>query len=229
MLLQELGNGELPSLVIFDLDGTLVDSVPDLAVAVNTMLAAMNKPEVSQDCVRNWVGNGAPMLVRRALAVYDGKAAEGLGNDDIVQPLSLFMQAYSQQTSALSRLYPGAHECLRKLYDLGIKIAIVTNKPKQFVGPILKSLNIQGYISFVVGGDCLKEKKPHPLPLLHCLARYGVDNKQALMIGDSRHDISAAKAAGIPVVAVTYGYNHGQSVACYKPDAVVDSLLELAS
>ncbi len=233
MLLRKLfagrdARGDLPKLVMFDLDGTLVDSVPDLAAAVDSMLETLGCPPAGVEKVGRWVGNGAPMLVRRALAdSCEGAVVETLTEADIARPLALFLAAYGDSATHLSRCYEGVEACLRALRDFAIPQLVVTNKPERFVAPILESLGLAPFIDWAVGGDSLAEKKPHPLPLLHCLERYGVNAGEALMVGDSDNDIRAARAAGVPVVAVSYGYNHGRSIADCGADAVVDDLRQL--
>ena len=226
MLLRELSL-ELPTLVMFDLDGTLVDSVPDLAAAVDTMLQALGRPAAGEALVRDWVGNGAAVLVQRALAQATDAEAAGAEIADEPEALALFLNAYEAHTARHSCLYPGVLECLQGLQQLGITMAVVTNKPERFVAPLLDALGIGTYIDLIVGGDTLAQKKPHPQPLLHCLAQFQTPAAQALMVGDSKHDIHAARSAQVAVAAVSYGYNHGEPVADAKPDVVIDNLMAL--
>jgi len=225
---KEWGVTAVPALAMFDLDGTLVDSVPDLAAAVDWMLRQLGREAAGEVRVRHWVGNGAAMLVRRALAgCFDGDTVAALTDADIAEPLALFLAAYGDHSLQRSCLYPGVNSCLQGLQRRGVKMAVVTNKPEQFVAPILQSLGIADYFELILGGDSLPQKKPHPLPLWHCLEHFGVEAERALMVGDSSNDILAAQAARVAVAAVTYGYNQGKSVTDYSPDWVVDSLEEL--
>lgn len=225
---KDWGAAGVPALAMFDLDGTLVDSVPDLAAAVDQMLHQLGRAAAGEEQVRQWVGNGAAMLVRRALAGrFDGEEVAALTDADIADPLALFMAAYGGNSCQHSGLYPGVEPCLQELQRRGVKMAVVTNKPEQFVEPLLQARGIADYFDLILGGDSLENKKPHPQPLLHCLEHFGVGAARALMVGDSGNDILAAQAARVAVAAVTYGYNQGKSVTDFGPDWVVDNLVEL--
>lgn len=223
-LLKQWFAGRWPALVMFDLDGTLVDSVPDLAAAVDEMLIALNRPPVGLARVREWVGNGAALLVRRALA--GDIAAEGVDDGLHEQALSLFMQAYSK-VHRHTVLYPQVVETLDRLRDEGIPLALVTNKPEQFIQPLLEQVGLAGRFRWIVGGDTLPRRKPEPDGLWHVLAQAAVPASQALFVGDSRNDIQAAKAAGVKSLAVRYGYNHGEPIETANPDYVVDNLYQV--
>ncbi|NMY52883.1 phosphoglycolate phosphatase [Pseudomonas sp. WS 5011] len=220
-LLRELFKGELPRLVMFDLDGTLVDSVPDLAAAVDNTLRELGLPAAGIEQVRNWVGNGARVLVRRALA--GGLEHTHVENQLAEQALELFMQFYAAN-HALTRVYPGVQATLDWLREQQVELAIVTNKPERFVAPLLDEKGLGGYFRWIVGGDTLPQQKPDPAALLHVLQLARVDASQALFIGDSRNDVLAAKAAGVPCVALSYGYNHGRPIAEENPAHVLDCL-----
>lgn len=211
--------------VLFDLDGTLVDSVPDIAVAVDAMLAALGRAPAGEQRVRFWVGNGGRMLVRRALA---GDVA-GVADDDPQLPaaLELFFAHYGRSNGAASRLYPGVADALAALSARGLPMAVITNKPHRFIEPLFTALGINHHFRLLLGGDSLPVKKPDPAPLLLACARLGVAPPAALMVGDSRNDIEAARAAGCPVVAVDYGYNYGRPIAAEHPDRVIADLREL--
>lgn len=216
--------GRLPALVMFDLDGTLIDSVPDLAAAVDQMLALRGRPPAGVEQVRLWVGNGARVLVRRALAGSLQHA--GVVEAEAEAALADFLQAYALEHSR-SRLYPGVRACLEHLRQQGVRLALITNKPVRFLPDLLAAHGLQQSFDWVLGGDSLPLQKPDPAPLLHVLQAAGVAAAQALFVGDSRSDILAARAAGVPVVAVSYGYNHGQPIAAENPDLLVDSLAQL--
>jgi len=213
-------------LICFDLDGTLVDSVPDLAAAVNCMLSDLNRPHFSEDEVRGWVGNGAPVLVQRALSGSVNIAADldmALYNDAI----ALFLKHYSANVYNHSVLYPNVKETLTALKAAGFKLAIVTNKPMVQTTPVLELAGISEFFEVVLGGDSLAEKKPNPLPLLHCLEHYQLTAADALMVGDSKNDIIAAQAANFTSFGLTYGYNYGIPISDSNPDFVADDISEL--
>ncbi|MDW5376791.1 phosphoglycolate phosphatase [Halomonas sp. HP20-15] len=211
-------------LVAFDLDGTLIDSVPDLARAVDCVLAAQQLPPAGEAKVRDWVGNGARKLVERALADALG-AAEAARRLDGAQ--RDFLAAYAQAPCVDTTLYPGAREALERLKARGMQLALITNKPHAFIAPILGALGLEGLFDVTLGGDSLPVKKPDPAPLLHAAEILGVTPQASLMVGDSRHDIEAGRRAGFRTLAVPYGYNHGEAVADAGPDGLVESLIEL--
>lgn len=226
--LTRLFNGRMPKMVMFDLDGTLVDSVPDIAVAANGMLADLQKPQVEESLVRTWVGNGAAKLVERALI------NAGFAIDEVIDPafhhaqLDRFKTHYGQHSSVNTYLYDGVLAFLQALSANSVEMTVVTNKPREFVPNILRSLNIDKYFSHIIGGNDLPQRKPAPEPLLHCMKICEcTQSDDVLMVGDSRNDIEAAKNAGIPVVAVNYGYNQGRPVETDQPTLVVSSLVEL--
>lgn len=222
--LRALCAGELPRLVMFDLDGTLVDSVPDLATAVDRMLVELGREPAGVERVRTWVGNGARVLVRRALA--GGLDHSAVGEAQTEQALARFLDIYAD-CHELITLYPGVHELLEALSTAAVELAVVTNKPERFVAPLLEQVGLGGYFRWIIGGDTLPQQKPDPAALLQVMHLAGVSNLQSLFVGDSRSDVLAARAAGVPCVAVSYGYNHGRPVAEEEPDRVVDSLAEL--
>lgn len=222
--LRALCAGELPRLVMFDLDGTLVDSVPDLATAVDRMLAELGRPPAGLEQVRKWVGNGVRVLVRRALAGDIDHAA--VGEAETEQALARFLDIYAD-CHELITLYPGVHELLEALSTAAVELAVVTNKPERFVAPLLEQVGLGGYFRWIIGGDTLPQQKPDPAALLQVMRLAGVSQAQSLFVGDSRTDVLAARAAGVPCVAVSYGYNHGRPVAEEEPALVVDSLAEL--
>lgn len=217
-------NGQLPKLVMFDLDGTLIDSVPDLAAATDQMLVQLGRAPAGVDKVRNWVGNGAPVLVRRALA--DDIDHQAITAEQEAEALAIFMQVYGTGDS-LTTLYPGALETLQSLKVLGLKLALITNKPEKFIPELLAQTHMAEYFDWVVGGDTLPQKKPDPAGLLWVMQQAQVTAQQCLFVGDSRNDVLAAHAAGVACIAVTYGYNYGQPISAENPALVVDDLREL--
>ena len=224
--LEQLFDGRLPRLVMFDLDGTLMDSLPDLASAVDKMLMLLGREPAGIERVRDWVGNGSRVLVRRALA---GKLEhEGVSDELADEALALFMQAYSGGHE-LTTVYPGVRECLDWLREREVRLAIITNKPAQFIEPLLEEKGLAGYFQWLVGGDTLPQQKPDPAALFWVMDKAGVAPGESLFVGDSRNDVRAAKAATVRCVALTYGYNHGEPIADEQPALVLDDLRELVA
>ena len=211
-------------MVMIDLDGTLIDSVPDLAAAANRMLADLGRAVWDEAHYRAWIGNGVPRFVKRALtgemqAEPDAKLYE--------QALALFRRHYGAAVSDLSRPYPGVVEALERLKAQGFSLACITNKAEAFTLPLLKNLDLYKYFKLVLSGDSLPKQKPDPLPLRHACEHFGIDSSHGVLVGDSSNDVQAARAAGMPVICVTYGYNHGHDIRQSLPDAVVDSLTDV--
>lgn len=218
---EQLFPGSLPRLVMFDLDGTLVDSVPDLAAAVDKMLLQLGRPPAGIDSVRQWVGNGAPTLVRRALANHID--AEGVDDAEAERALELFNEAY-EGNHALTVVYPGVRSALKWLQKQGVEMALITNKPERFVAPLLDQMKIGRYFRWIIGGDTLPQKKPDPAALFFVMKMANIPASQSLFVGDSRNDVQAAKAAGVKCVALSYGYNHGRPIAEESPALIIDDL-----
>jgi phosphoglycolate phosphatase len=218
-------NWQHADLILFDLDGTLVDSVPDLALAIDCMLHDTGLPPAGEDKVRQWVGNGAAKLVARALADAQNISEEQLVPAQQSTAFTRFMHHYHQTNGINSMLFTGVKEFLDACQQQSIKLAVVTNKPIEFTHTLLEKLSIQHYFCDVAGGDSFAEKKPHPMPLQKLIQRN--HSQRPIMIGDSMHDVQAARAAKVPVICVSYGYNHGVDISLSKPDLVVDSLAGL--
>jgi phosphoglycolate phosphatase len=214
-----------PAMVLIDVDGTLVDSVPDLAYCVDEMMKQLGMPLRGEQRVREWVGNGVERLTRRALInQLNGEPDEAL----FQKAMPIFEALYRDNTSKRSRLYPGVKEALDFLKtQKDVRLGCVTNKASQFTLPLLKDLGVHDYFELVVCGDTLPQKKPDPRPLLHAAEMLGAKPGQSLMLGDSQSDVKAARAAGFNIVCMSYGYNHGEDIRNYKPDAVVDSMDEI--
>lgn len=212
--------------LLFDLDGTLVDSVPDLALAVNQTLVQLGMSTFSQDVIRGWVGNGANILVQRALS---GKAEVSTGLDKMLieRALAIFYQAYQIHNCNETQLYPNVIDTLTKLKKTGYRLAIITNKPERFIEPIINGLALNGLFELIIGGDTLNKRKPDPLPLHYACQQLSVNVEQCVMIGDSKNDILAAKAADMQSIALTYGYNYGEDISKYQPEAVIDNFDDL--
>jgi len=213
-----------PRMILIDVDGTLVDSVPDLAYCVDEMMRRLDRPPRGEAQVRNWVGNGVERLVRRALiGRLDGEPSEA----EFARAYPIFLDLYGDNTSKRSRLYPGIREGLDYLRSAGYRLGCVTNKAVQFTEPLLRDLGVREAFEIVVSGDTLPAKKPDTMPLLHAAAFFGVPPQEALMVGDSVSDVTAARAAGFQIVCMSYGYNHGVDIREASPDAVIDSLAEI--
>ena len=213
-----------PDMILIDVDGTLVDSVPDLAYCVDAMMQQLGRAPWGEARVRDWVGNGVERLVRRALTgTLDGEP----GQADFERAYPIFLDLYADNTSRRSRLYPGVREGLVRLTSAGYRLGCVTNKAARFTEPLLQDLGIRETFAIVISGDSLPKKKPDPEPLLHAAEFFGCRPEQCLMIGDSVSDVRAARAAGFQIICVSYGYNHGEDIRDSHPDAVIDSLAEV--
>lgn len=224
--LHRLFDGELPRLALFDLDGTLVDSVPDLAAAVDQTLAQLGRPAAGVEQVRLWVGNGARVLMRRALSGQ--LEAPPIDEALLADALARFMDNY-HDNHHLTCVYPGVHETLAWLHGQGVALALVTNKPARFLPDLLAEKGLADYFRWLVGGDSLPQQKPDPAPVRWVLEQAGICPEQAVFIGDSRNDVRAAHAAGVRCVALSYGYNHGEPIAAENPALVLDDLRQLFS
>jgi len=189
-------------LVIFDLDGTLVDSLSDISEAVNLTLTELALPRFDEASIRNWVGEGVQSLVASALRAAQSALP-------LQQVMPGFMRHYGETLLHHPRLYPGVAEALEALQARGVVLALCTNKPSHFVLPLLDHLGIATRFSAVLGGDSLPERKPDPAPLLHLCAQFGQPVAHSLMVGDSAVDAAAANAAGMPLALVRYGYLRG--------------------
>ena len=217
--------GPRPKLVALDLDGTLVDSAPDLAWCIDRTMPRFGVPPRGETLARTWVGNGVERLVERALTGgLDVPAEPGL----VREASRVFLDLYSRHGRERSRVYPGVHEGLAALRAHGALLACITNKPHDPAVKLLAHFGLLGFFELVIGGDSLPRRKPDPLPLLHACSELGVTVKESLFVGDSTNDVQAARSAGMRVACVSYGYNHGRDISEAAPDAVVDSLAALA-
>lgn len=212
--------------ILFDLDGTLINSAPDLSLAVNHMLQTLSRDTFSEEIIDGWVGNGAQTLVNRALS---GKSEIDQNIDPALssEALSIFLSYYGQNLCVSTVTYPNVPATLKSLKEIGFRLAIVTNKPFAFVEPILEGLGLNGMFELILGGDSLPQKKPDPKPLLHVCKMLDVSVEKCVMVGDSKNDILAANACGMQSVGVTYGYNYGEDIGIYDPDIVVDDFGDL--
>lgn len=218
------------TLLLFDLDGTLVDSAPDLAAAINQMLITLGLTIFPQDIIRGWVGNGARTLVERALhhslKVSKTKIVQH-NEEEVINALAIFLKYYQLNLCVDSVLYPGVKRTLLALKKQGYRLAIITNKPSEFIEPIVTGFGLQDLFELQLGGDSLNERKPSPLPLLYACKTLNVSVNESIMIGDSKNDILAAKAANMQSIGLTYGYNYGEKISIYQPDWCLESFEDL--
>lgn len=214
-------------LLIFDFDGTLIDSVPDLADATNAMLTTLGKDTYPLDTIRNWVGNGSRMLVERALVGKIEVLEDELTVEETEHAEQVFFDAYKNLSDSKTVAYPNVDSGLRQLTEAGYTLALVTNKPIRFVPKILESFGWTSLFDMVLGGDSLTTKKPDPAPLLHVCDKLGVMQDKAVMIGDSRNDILAGQNAKIDTLGLSYGYNYGQDIRDLNPTAAFDDFATL--
>ncbi len=209
--------------VMIDLDGTLLDTIPDLAAAANNMLVEMGRAPLPLSTLRNFVGKGIANLIERTLTnSMDGKPDPAAFD----QAVPIYERCYRDANGKHTTLYPGVLEGLNTLRAQGYPMVCVTNKSERFTLPLLDFVGLAHYFGGVVAGDTLPQKKPDPAPLLHACRQLGVAPHEMLMIGDSLNDAQAARAAGCPVFCVNYGYNEGHDVRTLDVDAIVASLVD---
>lgn len=212
-------------LVMFDLDGTLLDTAPQIAEAANRMLVALGLPMLPQAQISTYIGEGVHNLIKRCLT-GDLHAEPDAALFARAQPL---YQDYYAANATDSLPFAGVKTALQQLQDQGYLLACVTNKPEKFTLPLLQQAGLAEFFAMVISGDSLPKKKPDPLPLLHICQTLGVLPTEALMVGDSETDIQAALAAGCFVVTVPYGYNQGREIDSTTVDATIDNLTEAAA
>lgn len=206
---------------LFDLDGTLVDTAPDINAALNHALISHDCETVEESLTRHWVGHGVRALVVEAIAQQGH-------SDDLLEPLvAAFLDYYPENISRLSAPYPGVVAALEILKGRGAKLAVVTNKLTRFTQPLLENLELDPYFDLIVCGDTAARPKPAADPALYTCERLGLEPADALFVGDSDTDVNCARAAGCPVVVVRDGYNHGVPAAELGADAVIESFTDL--
>ena len=216
---------------IVDLDGTMVDTMGDFNEAINRMLRELALPPIEPHHIEHMVGKGSEHLLRSLLKhvlALDGKALNAM-NIEAIYPSAWtsYQRHYLAINGQFSAVYAGVEEGLQVLQSRGLRLACLTNKPTSFALPLLKAKGLDGYFEMVFGGDAFERKKPDPLPLIKTCEALGTAPVRTLMVGDSSNDAQAARAAGCPVVLVTYGYNHGQPVRAVDADGFLDSLTQL--
>ena len=212
--------------VIIDLDGTMLDTVPDFHAAINQMGAELQLAPVSAATIKDLVGKGSENLIRGVLAIsHDSAGVEGL----LPGAMAAYQRHYLAINGDHATLYDGVIEGLAAMQAMDLRMACVTNKPIAFARPLLEKMGLAAYFEIVYGGECLPRKKPDPMPMLQVCADFDLAPAEVVAIGDSSNDAEAARAAGCCVLAVPYGYNHGRSIHEADSDGIVDSLLEAAS
>jgi phosphoglycolate phosphatase len=218
--------------VIVDLDGTMVDTMGDFNEALNRMLRELELPAIRAQDIEHMVGKGSEHLLRsvlkHVLAPMDSAVAAIKIESIYPAAWASYQRHYLAINGQYAQVYAGVPEALAGLRAAGLRLACLTNKPTDFAVPLLKAKGLDGYFEKVFGGDAFERKKPDPLPLLKTCHALGAQPARTLMVGDSSNDAQAARAAGCPVVLVTYGYNHGQPVRAVDADGFVDSLAQLA-
>jgi phosphoglycolate phosphatase len=206
--------------VLFDLDGTLVDSADDLCSAANTVLEEAGLNPLTVDAVRGMIGDGAPKLAERALLAAGGKP------EDVERFTARFLKVYELNAAVHTSCYPRVIDSLAELTDMGLFLGVVTNKFEAATTRILSALSIRDFFSVVVGGDTVEKRKPDPMPVLEALYRLGFSPDEVLMVGDNIHDVESARAAGVHSAAVTYGYHHAPP-ASFGANYLIDSIAEV--
>ena len=220
----ELKSFEGKKLLIFDLDGTLINSIPDLTLAVNKTLNHYNLPSLTIEEVTPFIGNGAKTLVNRALNKVSTKE---VAPEFLEEALNVFIPFYKGNVCQDTYLYPGVMETLQYLKDKGYTLVICTNKPFRFVEPILDKLEIKHFFKMWIGESSLPEKKPQGTPLLYLAEQTNTAIEQCVMIGDSKNDILAAQNANIESIGLSYGYNYNENIEDYNPTIVLESFSNL--
>ena len=210
--------------VVIDLDGTLLDTIGDLAGAANSMRLELGLAPLDPDVIKTFVGKGITNLVSRTLTDGGGNLDQAALNASV----AVFERHYALCLTATSRPYPGAEKGLQALRAKGLRLGCITNKAARFTRPLLESAGLAGYFEIVLSGDSLPRKKPDPLPLLHAARFFNVEPRELLLIGDSVNDVQAARAAGCPVFVVPYGYNEGQDIRALDYDVLIAGLDEAA-
>jgi phosphoglycolate phosphatase len=212
--------------VLFDLDGTLLNTAADIARALNRALAERGWAPLAVGEVSRMIGRGSPILIERAAAVR-GHALNAADGAAMLERFFHHYAALEERNESDAQPYPGVGEALRTLHQAGLRIAVVTNKQRRFADDLLHRLDLMRWIDVVVGGDTCERRKPDPQPLLFACQSLAVSPSRALMVGDSINDVTAARAARIPIVCVPYGYNEGQDPSTLTCDVMIENLADL--
>jgi phosphoglycolate phosphatase len=212
--------------VLFDLDGTLLDTAADIALALNRAVSEFGWPSVPAGAVRAMIGRGGPMLIRRVAAAQQ-RTLDAPAQAALTERFFAHYGTLQDSGESSARPFDGAREALQALHGAGLKVGIVTNKQRRFAASLMRRLALDAWIDCIVGGDSCEHRKPHPEPLLFACDNLKIAPANALMIGDSTNDVQAARAAGIPVLCVPYGYNEGEDPRTLPCDALIESLAQL--
>jgi phosphoglycolate phosphatase len=223
---QAFWRGARVQAVLFDLDGTLLDTAADIALALNRAIAEFGWAPVAPDDTRTLIGRGGPVLVQRA-AELQGRVLDATTHAAIVERFFHHYGALQQTDECAAKPFPGVEEGLRQVHEAGLHTAIVTNKQQRFAASLTQRLGLKAWIDVIVGGDTCVRRKPDPMPLLFACESLQVAPAAALMVGDSINDVTAARGAGIAVVCVPYGYNEGMDPRTLPCDRIIDSIAEL--
>lgn len=209
-------------LVMFDLDGTLIETAPEIADATNDTLTQFSLAPVTQQQVNDWIGHGTQTLLVQALAASRQTSRAAVRQaEDFAAISAAFVVHYGQRCGSRSHLYPQVREVLHTLKAQGVKLAVVTNKEDRYTQVVLDAHRLTPLFDRVISGDTLPTKKPDPAGIAACLTQFGVDRVRALFVGDSSIDVATARNAGVAVWALPYGYNMGQPIEAYQPDRVI--------
>jgi phosphoglycolate phosphatase len=215
-------------LILFDLDGTLVETAPEIMDAVNDALRHFGLSEVTQQQVTNWIGHGTRELLVQALADRTGAKPEQARDGEFLRAvLPVYDRFYAQRCGTRSHLFPHVRETLTKLREQGVKLAVVTNKEGRYTQVVLDVHQLTPMFDAVISGDTFSAKKPNPVGVAHCLSQFGVSADRALFVGDSSIDAATARNAGLPVWLLPYGYNMGQAIEACAPDRVIQDFSSL--
>lgn len=214
-------------LIIFDMDGTLIDSAPSLAFALNFTLQQLGKRPFSEETIREWIGNGADILIKRALVGSKDYEQFRIDKELFGKAKTLFLKFYGNNLNAKTTLYPDVPQTLSRLKESGFTLALATNKPVKFVADMLEHFNIMQYFTLAYGAGSVEHKKPHPQILLTLCKELHIPPAQSVMVGDSSNDLLAANAAGIDTIALTYGYNQGVDLKELAPTLLCDNFKDI--
>lgn len=212
-------------LIGFDLDGTLVNSLPDIALSLNTAFAEKGLPQADESLVLTWIGNGAGVLFKRALEWAGGE--NQFSAQEIKHLEERFNRCYAENVCNKSQLYPNVKETLQTLKEQGYLLAVVSNKPTKLVAPVLQAFEIEDFFVETLGGHSLPKIKPHPAPLYYLCGKFGLYPSEMLFVGDSKNDILAARAAGCKSIGLTYGYNYNVPIAHENPDFICEHFSDI--
>ncbi|WP_341318827.1 phosphoglycolate phosphatase [Paraburkholderia sp. IMGN_8] len=216
-------------LITFDLDGTLLNSAPEITAAVNLTLASYGIPPLNMGTVIGFIGQGTRELMRQVLAAVDPASPEDALETWLHDVMPVFIREYENSVGTLAQPYPGVEKGLVTLQQAGVRMAVVTNKEEQFAQNLLAATGLLSYFEMVIAGDSLPYKKPHSLPIVHVLEQLVVSVQDAAHVGDSRIDVQTARNAGVTAWAVPYGYNHGDPIELAQPDRIFMSINDLAN